>query len=94
MAWVLPDRGITIFGKRHLLNPGPWTYKEQMLSTIIVNVGLTSAYVFWNIQTQQVYYKDTWVNVPEYQILLLLSTQLMGHCPDFVHLRYHHSEDI
>ncbi|KAI4754027.1 OPT-domain-containing protein [Aureobasidium sp. EXF-3400] len=63
MAWVLPDWGITIFGKRHSLNPGPWTYKEQMLSTIIVNVGLTSAYVFWNIQTQQVYYKDTWVNL-------------------------------
>lgn len=48
-----------------------------MLSTIIVNVGLTSAYVFWNIQTEQVYYKDTWLT-PGYQILLLLSTQLMG----------------
>ncbi|KAH0275478.1 OPT-domain-containing protein, partial [Aureobasidium melanogenum] len=77
MAWALPDWGITIFGKRHSLNPGPWTYKEQMLSTIIVNVGLTSAYVFWNIQTQQVYYKDRWLD-PEYKILLLLSTQLMG----------------
>lgn len=77
MAWVLPDWGITIFGKRHSLNPGPWTYKEQMLSTIIVNVGLTSAYCFWNIQTQQVYYKDQWLT-SEYMILLLLSTQLMG----------------
>jgi OPT family small oligopeptide transporter len=77
LAWALPDWGITLFGKRHSLNPGPWTYKEQMLSTIIVNVGLTSAYVFWNIQTQQVYYKDKWLT-PEYEILLLLSTQLMG----------------
>jgi OPT family small oligopeptide transporter len=77
LAWALPDWGITFFGKRHSLNPGPWTYKEQMLSTIIVNVGLTSAYVFWNIQTQQVYYKDKWLT-PEYEILLLLSTQLMG----------------
>ncbi|KAI5200374.1 hypothetical protein AUEXF2481DRAFT_43913 [Aureobasidium subglaciale EXF-2481] len=77
LAWALPDWGITLFGTRHSLNPGPWTYKEQMLSTIIVNVGLTSAYVFWNIQTQQVYYKDTWLT-PEYKILLLLSTQLMG----------------
>ncbi|KAI5271558.1 OPT-domain-containing protein [Aureobasidium subglaciale] len=77
LAWVLPDWGITMFGKRHSLNPGPWTYKEQMLSTIIVNVGLTSAYVFWNIQTQEVYYKDTWLTA-EYKILLLLSTQLMG----------------
>jgi len=55
----------------------PWTYKEQMLSTIIVDVGLTSAYVFWNIQTQTIYYHDTWLT-SGYKVLLLLSTQLMG----------------
>jgi OPT family small oligopeptide transporter len=77
LAWILPDWGFTVGGKRHSLNPGPWTYKEQMLSTIIVDVGLTSAYVFWNIQTQTVYYHDTWLT-PAYKILLLLSTQLMG----------------
>lgn len=77
LAWALPDWGFTIGGKRHSLNPGPWTYKEQMLSTIIVDVGLTSAYCFWNIQTQTVYYEDKWLT-PGYGILLLLSTQLMG----------------
>jgi len=77
LAWVLPDWGITIAGTRHSLNPGPWTYKEQMLATIIVNVSWTSAYVFWNIQTQTVYYQDTWLT-PAYKILLLLSTQMMG----------------
>jgi OPT family small oligopeptide transporter len=77
LAWILPDWGFTVAGKRHSLNPGPWTYKEQMLATIIVDVGLTSAYVFWNIQTQTVYYQDTWLS-PGYKILLLLSTQLMG----------------
>lgn len=77
LEWVLPDWGFTFRGKRVSLNPGPWSYKEQMLATIIVNVGYTSAYCFWNIQTQTVYYHDTWLT-PGYGILLLLSTQLLG----------------
>ncbi|KAM0262588.1 hypothetical protein ACHAQJ_001633 [Trichoderma viride] len=77
LAFVLPDWGFTVRGQRISLNPGPWTYKEQMLSTIIIDVGLTSAYCFWNIQTQTVYYQDKWLT-PGYGILLLLSTQLMG----------------
>lgn len=48
-----------------------------MLSTIIVDVGLYSVYVFWNIQTETVYYGDQWLTAG-YKILLILSTQLMG----------------
>ncbi|KAG6011086.1 hypothetical protein E4U43_008509 [Claviceps pusilla] len=77
LAYVLPDWGIKIGGQRYSLNPGPWSYKEQMLATIIVDVGISSAYCFWNIQTQTIYYKDQWLT-PGYGILLLLSTQLMG----------------
>ncbi|KAJ5933993.1 hypothetical protein N7454_006322 [Penicillium verhagenii] len=77
LAKVLPDWGFMWGGKRVSLNPGPWSYKEQVLSTIIVDVGLTSAYCFWNIQTQTIYYQDKWLT-PGYGILLLLSTQLMG----------------
>lgn len=77
VAWLLPDWAITVRGQRISLNPGPWTYKEQMLATVIVNVSVTSAYAFWNIQVETVYYKDTWLT-PGYGILLLLSTQLMG----------------
>jgi OPT family small oligopeptide transporter len=77
VSWILPDWGFTVAGKRHSLNPGPWTYKEQMLATIIVDVSWTSAYVFWNIQTQTVYYGDKWLT-PGYKILLLLATQSMG----------------
>lgn len=77
MALVLPDWGFTISGKRVSLNPGPWTYKEQMLATVIVNVSVSTAYCFYNIQTQDVLYKDKWLT-PGYEILLLLSTQLMG----------------
>lgn len=77
LAWALPDWGFTIRGQRITLNPGPWTFKEQMLSTLIVNVSFTSAYVFWNIQTQEIYYHDTWLT-PGFKILLLLATQCMG----------------
>lgn len=77
VAKILPDWGVTIRGQRISLNPGPWTYKEQMLATIIVDVGLGSAYCFSNIQTQTLYYHDKWLT-PGYGILLLLSTQLMG----------------
>jgi OPT family small oligopeptide transporter len=77
LAYVLPDWGFNIRGKRVSLNPRPWTYKEQMLSTIIVNVGLGTAYCFYNLQTQELFYHDSWLS-PGYGILLLLSTQMMG----------------
>ncbi|KAJ6787667.1 hypothetical protein PWT90_09570 [Aphanocladium album] len=77
LALVLPDWGFTVRGTRVSLNPGPWSYKEQMLATIIMDVSINSAYCFSNIQTQAVYYHDTWLTA-EYSILLLLSTQLMG----------------
>jgi hypothetical protein len=35
LARVLPDRGFTVFGTRHSINPGPWSYKEQMFATSI-----------------------------------------------------------
>lgn len=39
LEYALPDWGITVFGTRHSLNPGPWTFKEQMFSTITYNIG-------------------------------------------------------
>lgn len=77
LSKILPDWGITIAGTRHSLNPGPWTYKEQMLSTIIFDVGLGSAYCVYNIQTQALYYKDAWLT-PGYGVTLLLASQLLG----------------
>lgn len=38
LEYALPDWGITVFGTRHSLNPGPWTFKEQMFSTITYNI--------------------------------------------------------
>ncbi|KAK9318825.1 OPT oligopeptide transporter protein-domain-containing protein [Lipomyces orientalis] len=36
---LLPDWGFTFMGTRYSVNPGPWTIKEQMLATIMVNAG-------------------------------------------------------
>jgi hypothetical protein len=40
LEWLLPDWGITVFGVRHSLNPGPWTFKEQMFATITYNIAI------------------------------------------------------
>ncbi|KAK9452112.1 OPT oligopeptide transporter protein-domain-containing protein [Limtongia smithiae] len=39
LVQLLPDWGFKVFGKRYSINPGPWTHKEQMLATVMVNVG-------------------------------------------------------
>lgn len=50
LARVLPDWGFTLFGRRLSLNPGPWSYKEQMFSTIIFSIangaGATCEHLF------------------------------------------------
>lgn len=76
----LPDWGFTIAGKRHSLNPGPWTLKEQMFSSIIFNVSIGGAYVAtYNIMTQKLpmFYDNEWANIG-YQTLLIMSTQFVG----------------
>jgi hypothetical protein len=35
LAYILPDWGFTRKGVRYTINPGPWTAKEQLFSTII-----------------------------------------------------------
>ncbi|KAK9465336.1 OPT oligopeptide transporter protein-domain-containing protein [Lipomyces arxii] len=42
-AKVLPDWRIKLFGTVYSLNPGPWTHKEQMLATLMVNVASAAA---------------------------------------------------
>ncbi len=78
-AWelIIPNLSFDFRGHHIQLNPGPWNYKEQMFATIIFDVSLTSVYAFSNIQTQQVFYNDTWITAG-YCIMLILSTQCMG----------------
>lgn len=79
LAKVLPDWGFTVRGTRHSLNPGPWTYKEQMFATIIFNVAIPYTYVSHNIYMQKlpVFFPTPWIDFG-YQFLLMASSQLLG----------------
>ncbi|EPE07534.1 oligopeptide transporter [Ophiostoma piceae UAMH 11346] len=79
LVFVLPDWGVTVWGTRHSLNPGPWTFKEQMFSTITYNVAIytTNAYTMILVQRMPVYYGETFVNFG-YQLMLTFFVQLMG----------------
>jgi OPT family small oligopeptide transporter len=79
LARVLPDWGFTFRGKRISLNPGPWSYKEQMFATIIFNTSNQpgNVYYVYLVQMLPQYLNQTWVTFG-YEILLALSTQFFG----------------
>ena len=76
LARVLPDWGVTVFGTRHSLNPGPWSYKEQMFATIIFNVGNGAGGTYYVYLAQKLpqYLDQKWVTFA-YEIVLALSIQ-------------------
>lgn len=79
LEYVLPDWGFTLFGTRHSLNPGPWTYKEQMFATVMFDIAIGGMYVGYNFYVEKlnIFYGNTWITAG-YQILLSLCTQLFG----------------
>lgn len=80
-AWakIMPDWGVTIHGTRHSLNPGPWSFKEQMFATIIFSIANSAGatYYVYLVQRLPQYLGHTWVRFG-YEICLALSTQLFG----------------
>ncbi|GAM91309.1 hypothetical protein ANO11243_093580 [Dothideomycetidae sp. 11243] len=76
---ILPDLAITVKGVRHSLNPGPWTFKEQMFATITFNIAIytTNSYGMILVQKSPVYYGEKFVTFG-YQLMLTLFVQLMG----------------
>lgn len=79
LTWVLPDWGLTVAGTRHSLNPGPWTFKEQMFATITYNIAIytTNSYGMILVQKSPVFYGESFVTFG-YQLMLTLFVQLMG----------------
>jgi OPT family small oligopeptide transporter len=79
LARVLPDWGFTFRGQRVSLNPGPWSYKEQMFATIIFTIGNSAGGVYYVYLVQRLpqYLDRTWVTFG-YEIILALSTQFFG----------------
>ncbi|KAK4033207.1 OPT oligopeptide transporter protein-domain-containing protein [Parachaetomium inaequale] len=79
LEWLLPDWGITLFGVRHSLNPGPWTFKEQMFATITYNIAIytTNSYGMILVQKLDMFYGLDFITFG-YQLMLTLFVQLMG----------------
>ena len=79
LAKVLPDWGVTVRGRRHSLNPGPWTYKEQMFSTILFTVAnnVGGTYYVYLVQELPQYLDQKWVSF-SYEIVFALAVQFFG----------------
>lgn len=76
---IVPDWGFTFRGTRHSLNPGKWTFKEQMFATICFNVSINATLVYTTIVVQKVkrYYDASFVTFG-YEIIYVLCNQTMG----------------
>ncbi|KAI5963484.1 OPT2 [Candida pseudojiufengensis] len=80
LEWVLPSWNVKLGKFSFNLNPGPYTYKEQVLVTIFCSVtGGATSYVSYNIlmQKSEVFYGNKWADFG-YQVLLILSTNFLG----------------
>ena len=78
MAFVLPDWGLTIRGKRYTVNPGPWTSKEQLFATIIFS-GASTIGNFTGLLVMRlpIFFNQRWANFG-FAIVLALANQIFG----------------
>lgn len=76
---ILPAWKFNLWNLTIDLNPGPWNYKEQMLTTLFYSVSGGTPYVSSNIHAQKIsfWYNNKWANFG-YQLLLMLSTNFLG----------------
>lgn len=78
---VLPDAGVTLFGVRHSLNPGPFNKKEHMLVAIMASISIGGTYtsnLIW-IQALPGFFNQPWAVDIGYQTLIALSTNFIGY---------------
>ncbi|ATY60958.1 Oligopeptide transporter OPT superfamily [Cordyceps militaris] len=81
MARVLPDWGLTVWGVRHSLNPGPFNKKEHILVSIMSFAYDTAPYtnqIVW-IQALPQYFDQGWAYDVGYQLSVALSTAFIGY---------------
>ncbi|CAM1506483.1 Fc.00g061240.m01.CDS01 [Cosmosporella sp. VM-42] len=78
---ILPDVGITLYGVRHSLNPGPFNKKEHMLITIMSSIAQSTPYTNYVVWVQYLpqYFNQPWAISLPYQILIALSTNFIGY---------------
>lgn len=73
------NKKVRLLGYEVNLNPGPWNYKEMMLTSIIYLCSSGTPYAIYNIFVMKLdkFYGLKWVGLM-YQILLVFSTQFLG----------------
>lgn len=78
MAYVVPDWGFTILGKRYTLNPGPWSSKEQLFATIIFT-GASTIGNFTGLLVIRlpIFFNQRWAGFG-FAIALALANQIYG----------------
>lgn len=86
MAKVLPKKSFKVFGYEMSLNPGPFNQKEHILITVMSNVSYGGAngtayvtYIFQVLKLDIFYGERALADSAGFQILLALSTQLIGY---------------
>jgi OPT family oligopeptide transporter len=57
-AWARFMPNVTVFGVE--INPGPFTIKEHVLTTVMATVASGSAYATDIVAVQRVFYNQTW----------------------------------
>lgn len=79
LEWALPKWKFKLWRFEIDLNPGPYTFKEQMLATITCSVSSGTSYASLNIlmQKSDKFYGNKWVDFG-YEVLLTMATQYMG----------------
>ncbi|KAK9481893.1 OPT oligopeptide transporter protein-domain-containing protein [Lipomyces starkeyi] len=80
LAMVLPDWGFIIRGTRCSLNPGPWSFKEQMLVTVMMGGSISATNVTTNlipVEHLNVFYGNKWAGIG-FQFLVQFSSQYIG----------------
>jgi OPT family small oligopeptide transporter len=78
MAWLLPDWGFRWNGVRYSINPGPWTSKEQLFTTIIFQ-GASGIGNFTGLLVMRmpVFFNQRWAKFG-FNIMLALANQVYG----------------
>ncbi|KAK7202870.1 OPT oligopeptide transporter protein-domain-containing protein [Myxozyma melibiosi] len=79
MQYVLPKKKIG-FGRYKVdLNPGPWSFKEQVFCSIIVNCAATASIFNSYMPTMrlEMFYNQSWMNY-SYSVLMGLAVQFFG----------------
>ncbi|KAJ6785179.1 hypothetical protein PWT90_01590 [Aphanocladium album] len=74
--FALPDWGVTVFGSRYSLNPGPFNYKENILIYILANLSFLTRLSADVLTEQRVFYG---LNLGwGFEICITLATLLFG----------------